>query len=360
MPDTDTRTGTDRRGLSPQRYVQATRWALWSLTVIVVTGAAVRLTGSGLGCEDWPSCTEDRFVADLEYHAMIEFANRLFTGVVAAAVIVAVLGSFRRVPRRSDLSGWSLGLVFGVVAQVILGALLVRTELDPRFTMGHFLLSMVLLWNAVVLHHRASADTASHPAGDSSTARIAISRTDRAAEDPTAPSLTAAGLGAGRSSADPANNTSSPTLARWAVRLASALAAVVLVSGTVVTGAGPHSGSEHEGVAERLPFAVREATRVHSILALALVALVVAICWHARRNGAHASARRAAIAAALLVTQAAVGYWQYFSGVPVLLVGIHVTLASLAWINIVRMHLSITERPQLSSPPSPRQRRRSR
>ena len=84
-------------------------------------------------------------MADLEYHALIEFVNRLFTGVVAAAVILAVLGSLRRSPRRGDLTVWSWGLVAGVAAQIVLGAVLVKTELDPRFTMGHFLLSMVLL-----------------------------------------------------------------------------------------------------------------------------------------------------------------------------------------------------------------------
>ncbi len=335
-----------RRPLSPERYLQATRWALWSLTVIVVTGAAVRLTGSGLGCSDWPSCTEDSFVADLEYHAMIEFVNRLFTGVVALAVIVAVLGSFRRTPRRRDLSVWSLGLVFGVLAQVVLGALLVRTELDPRFTMGHFLLSMVLLWNAVVLHHRA-AEPADPPGTDTAgtdTAGTGPIGTGTAVSGRTGIAATAMPVTAtaGTVTADDRSvgaRTQRSPRAAWLVRLATALAAVVLVSGTVVTGSGPHSGSDHAGVAERLPFAVREATRVHSILALGLVALVLAVWWHARRSNAPAVERRAAIAAALLATQAAVGYWQYFAGVPVLLVGVHVTLASLTWINIVRLHL---------------------
>ena len=138
-------------GISPERYVQLVRGALWSLTIIVVSGAAVRLTGSGLGCSDWPNCEQDQFVASLEYHALIEFGNRLFTGVVTIAVALAVLGSIRRAPKRRELIWWSWGLVAGVVAQILLGAVLVLTHLDPRFTMGHFLLSMVLLWNGAVL-----------------------------------------------------------------------------------------------------------------------------------------------------------------------------------------------------------------
>ncbi len=295
-----------RRSVSAQQYLQWTRWAIWALTVIVVTGAAVRLTGSGLGCSDWPNCTEDRFVAKLEYHALIEFVNRLFTGVVALAVIFTVLGSLFRVPRRRDLTGWSLGLVAGVIAQVILGALLVRTELDPRFTMGHFLLSMVLLWNAVVLHHHAGSSNTRPPQ-----ALISV----------------------------PSNHLD-PGRLPVLVRLTTAMGAVVLVSGTIVTGSGPHSGSEHAGVAERLPFVVREVTRVHSILALVLIGLVALVYVHAHQEGLSTTRRRAAVTAALLVGQAIIGYGQYFLGVPVLMVGVHVTLASLGWINLVRLHLS--------------------
>ncbi|NDH88083.1 MAG: heme A synthase, partial [Actinobacteria bacterium] len=149
-----------RGAISPERYVQLARGALWSLTVIVITGAAVRLTGSGLGCSDWPTCEEDQFVASLEHHALIEFGNRLFTGVVTIAVVLAVLGSIRRGPKRRDLIWWSWGLVAGVVAQILLGAVLVLTHLDPRFTMGHFILSMVLLWNAAVLIEKAKTDIA--------------------------------------------------------------------------------------------------------------------------------------------------------------------------------------------------------
>ena len=278
--------------MAPAAYSRLTRFALWSLAAIVVTGTAVRLTGSGLGCSDWPACTEDRFVPDLEYHALVEFVNRLFTGVVAVAVVGAVLGSMRRVPRRRDLAWWSWGLVAGVAAQVGLGALLVATELDPRFTMGHFLLSMVLIWNAVVLDEKAR---------------------DR-------PEPGADGLGGG---------------ARLGMAAIVAVGSGLLVTGTVVTGAGPHAGDSR---AERLPFLVQEVTRVHGLVAVGLLALVAATWYGLRSRGDRgAELRRKLLAiAGLLAVQGAVGYTQYFTGVPVVLVGIHVALATLIWMRIVQ------------------------
>ena len=277
--------------MAPSTYARLTRFALWALATIVVTGAAVRLTGSGLGCEDWPTCSEDRFVADLEYHALVEFANRLFTGVVALAVIAAVLGSWARRPRRRDLTVLSLGLVAGVLAQVVLGALLVKTELDPRFTMGHFLLSMVLLWNAAVLDVRARQ----HPAKTS----------------------------------ESGSNDPWTRFMLWAVL---AVGAILLVTGTLVTGAGPHAGDTR---AERLPLLVQEVVRVHGVVALALLAVVVGTWWRLRRAGAPVHARMGRVAL-LLTAQGVIGYTQYFTGVPALLVGIHIALASIIWIEIVK------------------------
>ena len=277
--------------MAPPTYARLTRFALWALAAIVVTGAAVRLTGSGLGCEDWPTCSDDRFVADLEYHALVEFVNRLFTGVVAVAVIAAVLGSWARRPSRRDLTLLSLGLVAGVLAQVVLGALLVKTGLDPRFTMGHFLLSMVLLLNAAVLDARAR-----HHGTETGEDRRTDVRT---------------------------------RIMLWAVL---SLGAVLLVTGTLVTGAGPHAGDTR---AERLPLLVREVAGAHSIVALTLLAMVVWTWWRLRTLGARSHSRMGRVAV-LLAVQGAVGYTQYFAGVPALLVGIHVALASVVWIEIVK------------------------
>ena len=287
--------------MAPSTYARLTRFALWALAAIVVTGAAVRLTGSGLGCEDWPTCSEDSFVADLEYHALVEFANRLFTGVVAAAVIAAVLGSWRRRPRRRDLTMLSYGLVAGVLAQVVLGALLVKTELDPRFTMGHFLLSMVLLWNAAVLDTRARGEQPS----------------------------TTSGHGIRRFHG---SNGRLDVRSRLMLRALLASGGILIVTGTLVTGAGPHAGDTR---AERLPLLVREVVRVHSIVAVAVLALVVLTWLRLRSVGVGDRARMVRVAG-LMVVQGVVGYTQYFTGVPTLLVGVHVALATVTWIEIVK------------------------
>ena len=145
-----------------------------ALGAIVLTGVSVRLTGSGLGCPDWPSCDDQFFpTEENQYHAWIEFGNRLVTGIVSVAVVLAVLGSLWRVPRRNDLVWWSLGLVAGVGAQVILGRWVVTSELEPWVVIAHFLLSMVLLWNAIVLHHRADERKSQGSLADSPPRRLA-------------------------------------------------------------------------------------------------------------------------------------------------------------------------------------------
>lgn len=308
------------RSLTPERYRRITLVALVLLSVIIVTGAAVRLTGSGLGCSDWPTCEEDQLVAELDdLHAMVEFVNRVITGFVSIAVIAAVLGSMWRRPRRRDLTLWSWGLVVGVIAQIILGALVVREHLPPPLVIGHFLLSMVLVWNAMVLHHRAGmSDT-----------------------NPTTRSL--------------------PGILRHA-RLLSFMATVVLVTGTFVTGAGPHSGSESQetkdaleaqGVdvseldaseleVERLPFDVPDVARVHGITVMVLLGLAV---WLALRLR-HADAPQDLFAAtqtlvSVLVLQAAIGYVQYFTDVPALLVGFHVAGSIAVWLAVLNVHLRV-------------------
>lgn len=310
------------RIVAPPTYARLTRLALGALTAIVITGAAVRLTGSGLGCSDWPTCENDSLIAPLEYHALVEFVNRLFTGVVAVAVIAAVLGSWRRRPRRRDLIIWSGGLVAGVLGQVLLGALLVRTHLDPRFVMGHFLLSMVLLWNATVLDLKARS-TRLDSLGAAAQAYAAEARGEefRSGE------------------AEASGGAQLDLRSRLVLHAVLAVGAAVLVTGTIVTGAGPHAGDTR---AERLPLLVREVTRIHSIVAIALLALTV-WAWLRLRAAHPGRARELRLVALLLTVQGAVGYTQYFSGVPALLVGVHVTLASAAWIAIVRAtHLGVT------------------
>ena len=284
--------------ISPAAYRRITWFSLVALVFIVITGAAVRLTGSGLGCSDWPTCEQGRLAPSeiTDAPAMIEFVNRLITGVVSVAVILAVAGALRRVPRRPDLVWLAAGLVAGVVAQIVLGGLVVLFELSPRLVMGHFLLSMVILWNAVALHHRAC-----RPDG------------------PVAPRV------------------ASP--ARGLARLAFAAAALVIFTGTVVTASGPHAGDRQ---AARLNLFLPDVARVHGASVVMLVILTVVLVVALRRQSAPAVVLRPAwTLLGLLVAQATVGYVQYFTGVPALLVGVHVLGAVLVWTTVVHLNLAM-------------------
>jgi cytochrome c oxidase assembly protein subunit 15 len=288
--------------LTPQAYRRITFVAAASLAVIVLTGATVRLTGSGLGCTDWPNCTTGRLTPDkvTDAPAMIEFLNRLVTGFVSVAVIVAVLGSMVRLPRRRDLTWLSWGLVAGVVAQIVLGGLVVLLDLSPRVVMGHFVLSMLIVWNAVVLHHRAG-----RPDG------------------PTVP-IVSERVGA-------------------MIRLLFVGATLVVLTGTVVTASGPHAGDE---VAARLDLVVTDVARIHSIAVWILLAmLLVALRWM-WADRAPAQVRAAAQALLLVVVlQGAIGYTQYFTGVPALLVGLHIVGALAVWIATIHLNLTASTVP---------------
>ena len=284
--------------LSPAAYERITLFALVALGVIVVSGGAVRLTGSGLGCPQWPNCDAGHLAPHGEtgYHGAIEFVNRVFTGLVSFAVILAVLGSFIRVPRRRDLTWLSFGLVVGVVAQIVLGGLTVIYGLSPPWVMAHFLLSMVLLADAVVLHVRAS-------------------RPDGIARPVVEPRVQRMG---------------------W---LLVAMTAVVLFTGTIVTGAGPHGGDEN---VRRLDLSVTTAARIHGVaenllLMTVLVTLLLIIRTHAPRVVRH----DANVLLVVLIAQAGVGYAQYFNGVPVVLVGIHIFGAVCVWVAVLRLALGM-------------------
>ncbi len=286
-----------RAQVSVASYRKITVGALVLLTLIIVSGGAVRLTGSGLGCPDWPTCDNDQLIAPLEVHAMIEFINRLITGLVSAIVIAAVLGSHWRVPRRRDLVLLSWGLVAGVLAQIILGGLVVLYELPPVLVIGHFLLSMVLLWNAVILHWRASTDTP---------------------------------LDTQRSR----NNHTS-----WLANTLVAVTAAVIVTGTIVTGAGPHGGDED---AERINVAIRDVAQIHgSTVAVLLLLLGGLMVWLRLQNASERVQFWSRTTLGVALCQGLIGYAQYFTGVPELLVGIHIAGAALLWIATVFYWLNL-------------------
>ncbi|MCA1656765.1 MAG: COX15/CtaA family protein [Actinobacteria bacterium] len=296
--------------LSPPAYRRITFGAALALAFIIVTGGAVRLTGSGLGCPDWPTCASDRVVAPWSYHAMVEFVNRTITGLVSVAVIVAVLGSLLRRPRRRDLTILSAGLVAGVIGQIALGGITVLFHLWPPLVMGHFLLSMAILADAIALHHRAGlADALGDPVGSRSTGPV----------------------------------PRRPVVGREVVlmgRLVVGSAGLAVFLGTVVTGAGPHGGDEKVA---RLPFLVPDVARLHGISAMLLLGLVLVTLWRLQREGAPGSLmRRGEILLGVLVAQAAVGYVQYFTGVPVLLVGVHIAGATAVWAAAVAFILGFS------------------
>jgi cytochrome c oxidase assembly protein subunit 15 len=271
--------------LQPSQYRAVTIGALVAVCAIVVTGVAVRLTGSGLGCDDWPNCNDSQLIDVSSTHAAIEQVNRLFTGLVSAAVIAAVLGSLRRQPRRRDLTWWSAGLVAGVLGQIVLGGVTVLVDLHPVAVQGHLLLSMVLVANATVLVRRAGE-------ADGSVRIDAVSPMTRA---------TALAVAAG--------------------------ASLAVFTGTLVTGAGPHAGDED---VQRFGFHIPTVARVHGVTVMATIAIALALVWRIRRVHSERATMTPVMTTWLFVAalQATVGYVQYFNGVPELLVGLHVAGAT--------------------------------
>jgi cytochrome c oxidase assembly protein subunit 15 len=287
--------------LSPAAYRRVTFVAALLVAAIIVTGAAVRLTDSGLGCPTWPNCSAGHLVAQpsADSHAVIEQVNRLFTGLVSVGVIVAVLGSLWRVPRRRALVWLSAGLVGGVVAQAVLGGMVVLFDLRPVFVMAHFLLSIALLADAIVLHWRAGQPD--EPARAVVTPRTIL-------------------LG----------------------RVLLGLVAIVLFTGTLVTGAGPHSGGgTHRNIA-RIDVPIDDVARLHGTMVMVFLALVLGMLWLVRHDRAPLAVQtRVSVVLALLVAQGTVGYVQYFNGIPAWLVGIHVAGATAVFAATLWFYLGL-------------------
>ncbi len=288
--------------ISPGRYRQIAIGSLVALAVIIVSGAAVRLTNSGLGCDDWPNCSNERFVDVSSKHAAIEQINRLFTGIVGFAVIAAVLGSLVRFgERRRDLVRLSLVLVVGVLANAVLGGISVLVDLHPIAVQGHLLLSMGLIVTGAVLVRRSG-----EPDG------VARERVV------TLPTQRLAGLLMGLT---------------W----------IAVVTGTVVTGAGPHAGDED---ARRLDLAIAGVARVHAVAVLTALAAALLIAWRIRQFASDRRALTSVLSTWIFVAalQAAIGYIQYFNDIPALLVGIHVGGATLVMLVSTQVVLD-TSRP---------------
>jgi len=287
--------------VSPRAFRVVAAAAVWALAVTIVSGAAVRLTGSGLGCPDWPNCTATGVVAPLQFHAWVEFGNRLINAAVSLASIGALAAALLRSPRRRDLTWLSAGLVVGLFAEVVMGALVVYYKLAPALVSAHFLLGLAFLAVAVVLYERAGIH-------------------DEAAEP------------------RPLVDRSTIVLSRL---LLIATAAVVTL-GTIVTSTGPHGG---DPTAQRFRLSLHSVAQLHGTSVEIFLVVTVVALWNLARTGAPRPViKRAQLLLGALVLQAVIGYIQYFNGDPVGLVAVHVAGAALVIIAVIHFYAGLWAR----------------
>ncbi|MGW1881955.1 COX15/CtaA family protein [Streptomyces sp. NPDC001970] len=288
---------------SPRTVRRAALSAVVMSVVIIVTGGAVRLTGSGLGCDTWPKCTDDSLFATPEQgiHGAIEFGNRMLTYVLSAAVGWAIIAARATKPWRRGLSrlGWVQFWV--VMSNAVLGGITVWAGLNPWTVAGHFLAANALLTVATITWIRAGE-------GDG-TPRPRVPR--------------------------PVRKLS------WVL---TATAALLIAVGTGVTGSGKHAGDSSD--VPRMPFDWVDAAHVHAALAWVVCALAVAMWLVLRVVDAPDDTRaRARELLFVLLAQGAIGYVQFFTDVPEVLVALHMLGSSLMWIAVLRLALCLRERP---------------
>lgn len=275
--------------------------------MLVVTGGAVRLTGSGLGCPTWPRCTSASFVAHdaLGINGFIEFGNRMLTFVLTAVAIATWVAAMRLLPSRRSVRVLATVLLLGIPAQAVVGGITVLTHLNPWIVSFHLLSSLVMIATATVLVRR-------------------IDEEDRAAR-PTVPS-TVVGL----------------------TRMLLVVVGLVLYVGTVVTGSGPHAGSSEAPRNGLSPSAI---TQLHTDLVFLLVGLTIGVVLALRASQAPERAVRAARwLLGLELAQGVVGFAQYFTNLPIVLVGIHMLGAALITSAAAWVWLGTRDRGRLRSP----------
>jgi cytochrome c oxidase assembly protein subunit 15 len=286
----------NRFEISPRRYAQVTAVALAALALIVLTGAAVRLTGSGLGCPDWPKC-HGGTVPPLESHAVIEYGNRLLTGFVGLAVIAACVLAFFRRPYRWHLALFGVLLPLGVMGQAILGALVVKFHLAPGLVMSHFILSMMLLDAAFAL--------------------------------------------AWCSRYEPwERRRSNDRLGVWAVRALIPLGQLTILAGTIATASGPHAGAHEGELVHRFTFqgadTLEWVVQRHSAIAAIYGLAAIGVWFLLRRPGGDRRAvKPLTVVLGLLALQGAIGGVQWFLEVPGELVWLHVAVATANWLAML-------------------------
>jgi cytochrome c oxidase assembly protein subunit 15 len=284
-----------RTTLTPVQYRRLTYFALGALALIVLTGAAVRLTDSGLGCPDWPRCY-GKALPPLSGHALIEYSNRVVSGLVGVITLLVFAAAFLRRPFRRDLAWLSAALPLGVLAQAVLGGFTVREHLAPGFVMAHFCLSMIILVAAVALAWQSSHER----------------RWRSPSED---------------------------RLAVWSVRALLPLGAVTIFAGTAATAAGPHSGGISGQHVHRLTFEGTDTlswlVHRHATIAALFGVAVIAVWLLHRRREISQTLESLTVLGVLLAAQGLVGSVQYELRLPSDMVWVHVALASATWITLL-------------------------
>jgi cytochrome c oxidase assembly protein subunit 15 len=285
-----------RRTVSAAAFRRLVTADIVVLIAIVVSGAIVRLTDSGLGCANWPSCSDTKFVDVSSGHSAIEQINRIFSGLIVIPLAATVFAAYRREQRRNDLVrlSWLLLVVF--FGEAVLGGISVMVELAWFSVMAHFLLAITLLGIALVLRQRAA-----EPEGER---RPVVAR--------------------------------SVEVLAWIVYLGTIW---VLVWGTLVTASGPHGGDEE---ARRLAVSPSDVARMHSVSVDVLVGIVVALIVMLMRTHAPRRVTRvASLTVVVMAGQGVLGYVQYFNDIPPLLVGFHVFGATLTFVCVQQLVLEL-------------------
>ncbi|MGV9406251.1 COX15/CtaA family protein [Streptomyces sp. NPDC003667] len=287
----------------PRTVRRAALTALVMAVIIVVTGGAVRLTGSGLGCPTWPTCTDDSLTTTraMGLHGVIEFGNRMLTYVLCAAVGWAIVAARAEKPRRRSLTrlGWAQFWV--VMGNAVLGGIVVLVGLNPYTVAAHFLLSSALIAIATVMWQRTrEGDGAPRPLVGKAVQQLV-----------------------------------------WFLVAASVL---LIAVGTVVTGAGPHAGDSSE--VERIPIDWETVSKLHAVLAWIVVTLTFAL-WFVLKavDAPKGPLNRTRELFLVLLGQGVIGYVQYFTHLPEVLVGAHMLGSCLVWIWVLRVLLTLRERP---------------
>ncbi|MEU3530078.1 MULTISPECIES: heme A synthase [Streptomyces] len=294
----------DRWTPKPGTVQRAALIALVMSVVIVVTGGAVRLTSSGLGCPTWPECTDGSLTPTqaLSYHSAIEFGNRMLTYVLCAAVGWAIIAARSQKPYRRGLTRLGWAQFWLVMGNAVLGGIVVLVGLNPYTVAAHFLLATALTTVAVVMWQRTrEGDAAPRPLVGKAVVQLV-----------------------------------------WFL----VVAAVLLIAvGTVVTGAGPHAGDSSD--VQRIPIDWETVAKLHAVLAWIVVTLTFALWFILKAVDApHGPLARTRELFLILLGQGVIGYVQYFTHLPELLVGVHMLGSCLVWIGVLRVLLALRERPE--------------